>query len=69
MHRTPVGVEAAVREHAGETYLFLLNHTAEEKTVVLEDHYEDLLQGQTYRRLDELVLEKKDVRLLRRIHA
>ena len=69
VHQTPVGVEAAVREHAGETYLFLLNHTAEEKTVVLEDHYEDLLQGQMYRRLDELVLEKKGVRLLRRIHA
>ena len=69
VHQTPVGVEAAVREHAGETYLFLLNHTAEEKIVVLEDHYEDLLQGQMYRRLDELVLEKKGVRLLMRIHA
>ena len=68
VQQTPFGVEAAVRENANGTYLFLLNHTTEKKTVVLEGDYEDLLEGCSCNCHDEIVLEKKGVRLLRRIH-
>lgn len=65
VHQTPFGVEAAVRENAGGRFLFLLNHTEERKTVVLERKYEDLLEGRMYMRHEEAVLEKKGVLLLR----
>lgn len=65
VHQTPFGVEAAVRENAEGRFLFLLNHTAERKTVVLERKYEDLLEGRMYQRHEEAVLEKKGVLLLR----
>ncbi len=64
VHHTPSGVEAAVRENAGGRYLFLLNHTAEEKTVVLEENYKDLLDGRMYAQQEEIVLKARDVRLL-----
>lgn len=67
VQQTPSGVEAAVRENAGGTYLFLMNHTTEKKTVILESAYEDLLERCTYQNQDEIVLEKKGVKLLRRI--
>lgn len=65
VHQTPFGVEAAVRENAEGRFLFLLNHTAERKIVVLERKYEDLLEGHMYQRHEEAVLEKKGVLLLR----
>lgn len=65
VHQTPFGVEAAVRENKNGRFLFLLNHTAEKKTVVLEGKYIDLLNGQIYMRHEEAVLEKKGVLLLR----
>lgn len=64
IQHTPAGVEAAVRENAGGRYLFLLNHTAEEKTVVLEESYKDLLNGRTYAKQEEIVLEARGVYLL-----
>lgn len=64
IQHTPAGVEAAVRENAGGRYLFLLNHTAEEKTVVLEESYQDLLNGRTYAKQEEIVLEARGVYLL-----
>lgn len=67
VQQTPSGVEAAVRENAGGTYLFLMNHTSEKKTVILEGSYEDLLEQCSWQSHDEIVLEKKGVRLLRRI--
>lgn len=67
LHRAPSGVEVCVRENAGGTYLFLLNHTEETKTVLLEREYEELLEGRTYRRQEEIVLERKGVRLLRAV--
>lgn len=65
VHQTPFGVEAAVRENKNGRFLFLLNHTAEKKTVVLEGKYTDLLNGQIYMRHEKAVLEKKGVLLLR----
>lgn len=64
IQHTPAGVEAAVRENAGGRYLFLLNHTAEEKTVVLVESYKDLLNGRTYAKQEEIVLEARGVYLL-----
>lgn len=64
IQHTPAGVEAAVRENSGGRYLFLLNHTAEEKTVVLEESYQDLLNGRTYAKQEEIVLEARGVYLL-----
>lgn len=64
IQHTSAGVEAAVRENAGGRYLFLLNHTAEEKTVVLEESYKDLLNGRTYAKQEEIVLEARGVYLL-----
>ena len=45
-----------------------INKQTEKKTVVLEGDYEDLLEGCSCNCHDEIVLEKKGVRLLRRIH-
>lgn len=67
VHQTPSGVEAAVRENAGGRYLFLLNHTAGSKTVVLEGAYEELLEGRVYARQEEVVLEPRGVRLLKEV--
>lgn len=64
IQHTPAGVEAAVRENSGGRYLFLLNHTAEEKTVVLVESYKDLLNGRTYAKQEEIVLEARGVYLL-----
>lgn len=65
VHHTPSGVEAAVRENAGGRYLFLLNHTAEEQTVVLEGNYKDVLDGTTYAQQEEILMEARGVRVLR----
>lgn len=67
VHQTPFGVEASVRENENGTFLFLLNHTADKKTVVLDGSYEDLLDGRIYQCQEETVLEKKGVQLLRKI--
>ena len=67
VHQTPFGVEASVRENENGTFLFLLNHTTDKKTVVLDGSYEDLLDGRIYQCQEETVLEKKGVQLLRKI--
>lgn len=64
VHQTPYGVEAAVRENERGRYLFLLNHTAEKKMVLLEGRYEDLISGQICEPGQEVELEKRGVRLL-----
>ncbi len=46
---TPEGVEVAARDQDGLRYLFLLNHTAEPKTVPLPEPGRDLLAGATIR--------------------
>lgn len=67
LQQTPFGVEAAVRENVRGRFLFLLNHTQEKKTVVLEGRYEDLLAGSIYQDHEELEIEKKGVCLLREL--
>lgn len=51
------GVEAAVRENAQGRFLFLLNHHAERKAVVLEKCYEDLFHGHKYMPYQEVELK------------
>jgi beta-galactosidase len=50
----PQGVEVAVRWHGDQQLLFLLNHTGEKQSVMLEDFYRDILNGTTYERVANL---------------
>lgn len=62
---TPVGVEAAGREKDGNTYLFLMNHTAEEQVVKLETgEYMDLLSNDAVS--GTTVLKARGVQILKR---
>ncbi len=61
---TPEGVEAVVRCNADHRYLFLLNHAAEDRTVVLPEGGTDLLTGTEYKAGMELSMKKTDVAII-----
>ncbi len=61
---TPEGVEATLRENEDKKYLFLLNHSAETKTVIAEDNYFDLITEQEIKKGEEILLNKTDVMIL-----
>lgn len=62
---TPEGVEAAVRVNDKGRTLFLLNHTRDCQTVVLDRDYCSLVDGKEYKKGDSLELGIKGVVLLR----
>lgn len=62
--KTPEGVEASVRRNQKGEVLFLLNHSGEEKKVLLEEDYLDLLGKDRLHKGDFVTLTKNDVKLL-----
>lgn len=62
---TPEGVEAAVRENEKGRALFLLNHAADSKQVVLDRNYVDLVSKKEYCAGEKVELDGKDVVILR----
>ncbi len=63
---TPEGVEAAVRQNAEQEYLFLLNHTSTEQTVILERDGIELLRGEAIKKGNQLALPPYGVAILKR---
>jgi beta-galactosidase len=61
---TPQEVEAVKRMKDGRSYIFLLNHSNEIKTLYSENTYVDLLSKTTYQRGQKIVLKAKDVIIL-----
>ena len=61
---TPKGVEAAFRENANGTFLFLLNHTDEGQEVEMNFNGTDLIHQAAYKQGDTLLLAAKDVMIL-----
>ena len=62
----PAGVEAAIRKNEKGETLFLLNHTNDTAKIVLNDDYQNLLNGERYRKGSSLLIKAKDVMILRR---
>lgn len=61
---TPAGVEAAVRKNSKGTILFLLNHTSQNQTILLDQNYYDLLIGTQYDADMEIEIKPTDVKIL-----
>lgn len=64
--KTPEGIEATVRYNDNGEFLFLLNHTQEEKEIVMEEAGTDLLTDKAYAKGDTLTLEKYGVAIVKR---
>lgn len=63
--QTPEGVEATVRENANGTFLFLLNHTNEEKDILMGDNCVEVITGRGIKVGESLRLNGKDVAILK----
>ena len=63
---TPTGVEATVRENENGSFLFLLNHSEEEKTVTLPAGGYDCIHDCDYKDGDSLKIAAKDVVILQK---
>lgn len=63
---TPKGVEATVRENKNGSFLFLLNHSEEEQTVVLPVGGHDCIHDCDYNEGDSLKIAAKDVVILQK---
>lgn len=61
---TPKDVEVTSREKNGTRYLFVMNHAADSKTILIPRNCEDIITGKAIA-AGELVLEAKDVRILK----
>ena len=64
--RTPEGVEAAGRENENGSFVFLLNHTEEEKWVFFPWDGEELLGGDVLRAGEEVMLAPRGVMVVRK---
>lgn len=62
--KTPYGVEAVQRVKDDKHFIFLLNHTEEEKICCAEDSCMDLLTQVSYKKGQEIVMKAKDVIIL-----
>lgn len=58
---TEQGIEVTRRYKADNSYLFILNHTNQDKTVKLLDAGKDILDGVSYKAGDEVLLKGKEV--------
>lgn len=63
--QTPEGVEATVRENANRKFLFLLNHTNEEKDILIGDNCVEAITGLEIKVGESLRLGGKDVAILK----
>lgn len=63
--KAPAGVEAVERVRNHEHYLFLLNHSEEQKEVIVPEESTDLLTGTAYHKEDSLTLAAKGVVILK----
>lgn len=61
---TPHDVEATKRIKDGSSYIFLLNHSNEIKTLYSDNTYVDLLSRTTYQRGQQIILKEKEVIIL-----
>lgn len=63
--QTPDGVEATVRENENERMVFLLNHTNEEKDILIGDNCVEMITGQGIKMGNSLRMNGKDVKILK----
>lgn len=63
--QTPEGVEATVRENANGKFRFLLNHTNEEKDILMGDNCVEVITGRGIKVGESLRLNGKDVAILK----
>lgn len=61
---TPEGVEATRRTNGKQDYLFLLNHSKQQQTVIADRNYRDTLSGEEFSAGQEILLKAVDVRIL-----
>ena len=63
--QTPEGVEAAVRENEHRKVIFLMNHTSEEKDILMGDNYTEMITGRGIKVGESLRMNGKDVAILK----
>lgn len=63
--QTPEGVEAAVRENEHGKVIFLMNHTSEEKDILMGDNYTEMITGRGIKVGESLRMNGKDVAILK----
>lgn len=63
--QTPEGVEVTIRENTNGKFLFLLNHTNEEKDVLMGDNCVEVITGRGIKVGESLRLGGKDVAILK----
>ena len=63
--QTPEGVEATVRENTNGKFIFLLNHSNEEKDIPMGDNYVEVITGRGIKVGESLRLGGKDVAILK----
>lgn len=61
---TPSDVEAVRRVKGENSFIFLLNHANEERTICVQDNYMDLLTQSTYEKGQYIAMKAKDVLIL-----
>ena len=64
---TPAGVEAVCREDGTHSFLFLLNHSGEEKQVTLTRQCRDLLEGSRYAAGESIPISAAGVKILEQL--
>lgn len=61
---TPSDVEAVRRIKGDKSFVFVLNHTSEEKIIIAENNCKELLSGTVYDKGNKICLKAKDVLIL-----
>jgi hypothetical protein len=65
VQRTPVAIEATLRENENGEFLFILNHNDTPEMMSLDRGGTDLLTGKSYRDGEVITMQKKDVMILK----
>ncbi len=63
--QTPDGVEAAERDNENGKFIFLLNHTNEEKDILMGDNYTEMITGRGIKTGESIRMNSKDVAILK----
>ena len=63
--KVPQGIEVTKRCKDGKEYLFLLNHTEEDKKITVQDNCMDILQNIRYEKNMEFILKAREVAILK----
>jgi len=61
----PKNVEVTVRENENYKYLFILNHSEEDKEIILEEEGTDILTDNEYKAGEKILLNKKGVAIIK----